>query len=77
MLHAGSLRPLEKTRVFGMTPLLRTKNLTAPLPVRRGLLQPEAFCNQPLQSRFVEKVVGQFFIGEHGEGRALGSRSKF
>jgi len=42
-----------------------------------ALLQPEAFLHQPLQAGFVEEVVGEFFVGEHGEGGALGSGGQF
>ena len=41
------------------------------------LLQAEAFAHQALQAGFVEQVVGKFFVGEHGEGGALGSGSQF
>lgn len=41
------------------------------------LLQPEAFVHQPLQSRLVEDVVGEFFVGKHGQGRAFGASRQF
>ena len=41
------------------------------------LLQPEAFIDQPLQARPVENIVGEFFIGEHGERGAAGIRGHF
>src|SRR5208282_1070227 len=41
------------------------------------LVQPEAFCHQALQARLVEQVVGQFLVGEHGQGGAFGSGSQF
>jgi len=37
----------------------------------------EPLVHQSLQSRLVEYVVGEFFIGKHGEGGALGSGAKF
>jgi hypothetical protein len=40
------------------------------------LLQAEAFSHQPLQAWFVEQIVGQFFVGKHGEGGALGAGGK-
>jgi len=39
-------------------------------------LQMESFPHQPLQPGFVEDVVGEFFIGEHGERGAFGSRDQ-
>ena len=33
------------------------------------LLDAEAFTHQPLQTRFVDQVVGEFFVGKHGQGR--------
>ena len=30
------------------------------------LLQAEAFVHQTLETRFVEDVVGEFFVGKHG-----------
>jgi len=36
------------------------------------LLEAESFVHQPLQSWFVENVVGKFFIRKHRQGRALG-----
>jgi len=30
------------------------------------LLQAETFVHQALEARFVEDVVGEFFVGEHG-----------
>ena len=41
------------------------------------LLQPKPFLHQPLQAGFVEEVVGEFFVGEHGEGGAFGSGGEF
>ncbi len=43
----------------------------------RELLQMESFPHQPLQSRLVENVVGEFFIRKHGEGSALGPGGQF
>jgi hypothetical protein len=40
---------------------------------RPGSLEPEAFLHQPLQAGLVEQVVGEFFVGEHGEGGAFGT----
>jgi len=42
-----------------------------------SLLEAEAFGHEALEAGFVEKVVGQFFIREHGEGGALGAGGKF
>lgn len=42
-----------------------------------ALLQVETFPHEPLQAGFVEDVVGEFFVGEHGESGALGSRDEF
>jgi|HubBroStandDraft_6_1064221.scaffolds.fasta_scaffold10356_6 hypothetical protein len=41
------------------------------------LLQTEAFGHQTLEARFVENVVGEFFVGEHRERGALGTCGKF
>ena len=40
-------------------------------------LDPEAFPHDALQAGLVKQIVGQFFIGEHGEGGALGAGSEF
>jgi hypothetical protein len=37
------------------------------------LLQAEALGHQALQAGFIEQVVGEFFVGEHGEGGAFGA----
>ena len=42
-----------------------------------SLLQAEAFAHQALEAGFVEQVVGEFFVGEHGEGGALGAGGEF
>jgi len=44
---------------------------------RHRSLQPESFLHQALQAGFVEEVVGEFFVGEHGEGGAFGSGGEF
>jgi len=41
------------------------------------LLQAEAFSHQALETGFVEEIVGEFFVGEHGEGGALGACCQF
>lgn len=41
------------------------------------LLQMEPLPHQPLQSRFIQDVVGEFFVGKHGEGGALCTSAKF
>ena len=41
------------------------------------LLKPEAFAHEALEAGFVEQVVGEFFVGEHGEGGAFGAGSEF
>ena len=41
------------------------------------LLQPEALAHQALEAGFVEQVVGEFFVGEHGESGALRSGNEF
>ena len=41
------------------------------------LLQSEAFAHQALEAGFIEQVVGEFFVGEHGEGGALGAGCQF
>src|ERR1700730_13772771 len=41
------------------------------------LLQPEAFVHQPLQSRLVKNVEGEFFVGKHGQGVAFGAGRQF
>lgn len=43
----------------------------------RPLLQSEAFAHEALEAGFVEQVVGEFFVGEHGEGGALGAGGEF
>jgi hypothetical protein len=45
--------------------------------LRSRLLQAEAFGHDALEAGFVEEIVGEFFVGEHGEGGALGSGSEF
>ncbi len=65
----GILRPRES---------IRFAHRLAPPQDDRGvgrnrLLQAEAFAHQALQAGFVEKIVGEFFVGEHGEGGALGA----
>ncbi len=40
-------------------------------------MQAEAFAQEALQAGFVEKVVGEFFVGEHGKGGALGAGGEF
>jgi len=45
--------------------------------IRSALLQPEPFLHEPLQTRFVEQVVSQLFVGEHGEGGAFGAGGQF
>ena len=44
---------------------------------RVSLLQAEAFGHEALEAGFVEEVVGEFFVGEHGEGRTLGAGGEF
>ena len=41
------------------------------------LLQMESLPHQALQARFVNDVVGEFFVGEHGEGSTLVSGHQF
>lgn len=41
------------------------------------LLQVKPFPHEPLQAGFVEDVVGEFFVGKHGESGALGSGHQF
>jgi len=36
-------------------------------------LQMVAFAHQALQARAIENVIREFFVGEHGEGGALGA----
>ena len=43
----------------------------------RNLLQMKSFPHEPLQPGFVEDVVGEFFVREHGEGGAFGPRRQF
>ncbi len=43
----------------------------------RRSLQPEAFVHQPLQSRTVEDVVGQFLVWKHSQCRAPGAGHQF
>jgi len=45
--------------------------------LRSRLLQAEAFGHEALEAGFVEKVVGEFLVGEHGEGGALGAGGEF
>ncbi len=40
-------------------------------------MQAEAFTHEALQAGFVEKIVGEFFVREHGEGRAFGAGGEF
>src|SRR4051794_5147106 len=42
-----------------------------------ALLEVKSFAHQPLQARPIQDVVGEFFIGEHGKGGALGSSHQF
>jgi hypothetical protein len=42
-----------------------------------GLLQAKTFAHQALQAGFVEEIVGELLVGEHGEGGALGSGGEF
>lgn len=37
----------------------------------------EAFGHQALEAGFVEKIVGEFFVGEHSKSGALGSGGEF
>jgi hypothetical protein len=41
------------------------------------LLKVISLPHQPLQARPVEDVVGEFFVGEHGKGGALGAGAEF
>lgn len=41
------------------------------------LLEAEAFGHEALKAGFVEEVVGEFFVGEHGEGGTLGAGGEF
>lgn len=41
------------------------------------LLQVKAFPHESLQAGFVQDVVGEFLVGEHGQGGALGTRDQF
>ena len=41
------------------------------------LLQSKAFAHKALQARLIEKVVGEFFVGKHREGGALGACGEF
>jgi hypothetical protein len=43
----------------------------------RTLLQMESFPHEPLQAGFVDNVVGEFLVGEHSEGGALGPGHQF
>ena len=36
-------------------------------------MQAEAFAHEALEAGFVEEIVGEFFVGEHGEGGAFGA----
>jgi hypothetical protein len=38
-----------------------------------SLLQAEAFVHQSLKTRFVQNVVGEFFVWKHRERSALGT----
>ena len=40
-------------------------------------MQAEAFAHEALQAGFVEEIVGEFFVGKHGEGGALGAGGEF
>jgi len=40
--------------------------------MRGFLLQAEAFAHEALEAGFVEEVVGEFFVGEHGGSGAGG-----
>jgi len=42
-----------------------------------SLLQAEAFGHEALEAGFVEKVIGEFFVGEHGEGGTLCAGGEF
>ena len=44
---------------------------------RIRLLQAEAFGHEALEAGFVEEVIGEFFVGEHGEGGTLGAGGEF
>ncbi len=41
------------------------------------LLQAKAFAHQALEAGFIEQVVGEFFVGEHGKGGAFGAGGEF
>jgi hypothetical protein len=41
------------------------------------LLQAKAFAHEALEAGFVEEVVGEFLVGEHGEGGAFGAGGEF
>ena len=61
----------RKARVLGA----RTRRL--PLNFAARLLQAEAFADQALEAGFVEDVESQLFVGEHGQGSALGVSDEF
>ena len=42
-----------------------------------GLVQPEAFVDEPSQARAIDQVVSQLFLRKHTQGRAPGIRSHF
>jgi hypothetical protein len=46
-------------------------------PSNIALLEPEAFLHEALQAGLIQQVVGEFFVGEHGESGALGSGGQF
>jgi hypothetical protein len=50
---------------------LRAENLQ-----QNALLQAEALVHQALQTGFVEYVIGEFLVREHGQRRAFRTRSQ-
>jgi len=42
-----------------------------------ALLKAKSLVDQALQTRFVEKIVGQFLVRKHGERGALGAGDEF
>ena len=66
----------QKDRTYGSSRSINAANQRL-LRMTMPLLQAEAFAHQALEAGFVEQVVGEFFVGEHGEGGAFGAGGEF
>jgi hypothetical protein len=66
----GCLGKLGTGSSFAQRALSQDDNETcageSPARTRNFLLQAVAFPHEALEAGFVEEIVGQFFVGEHG-----------